>query len=85
MHSLPGEAMDLKWEDIQWSCTLNELVVKDIEMFFSASDSTDKAVAPATAKFTPWLKSAFSSLTGFRNGRPDSRAVKKNKYVHYIE
>lgn len=73
---LPGEQVVWKWEDIQSSCTLNELLVNAIlTMFFSARYSAGKAVEPATAKFTPWPKSAVSSLYGFRRGRPDSSAV----------
>lgn len=73
---LLGEQVVWKWEDIQSSWTLNELFVAPIlSMLFSARNSADIAVDPATAKFTPCLNSAFSSLYGFRRGRSHSIAV----------
>lgn len=60
--------MELKCDHIQSSCTLRELLVRGLTIFLSARDSTGNAVAPATAKFTPWLKSASLFKYGFRRG-----------------
>lgn len=55
---LPPSQVELKWVDIQSSCTPRELVVTGDRMFWSARVSTGNAVEPATAKSTPCLKSA---------------------------
>lgn len=55
------------------SCSLSELTVKGMEKLRGPNrPAGSMAVAPATAKFTPWSKLLFFPRYGFRNGRPMS-------------
>lgn len=53
-----------------WSWTSRELLVWGMVTPLSASAVAPRAVAPATAKLTPCVKSAALSRYGLRRGRP---------------
>ena len=50
-------------------------------MFLAFNASSDRAVAPATAKFTPCLKFTWAFLQGSRYGRPNAVAVKQSSTI----
>lgn len=71
----PVPVVELKKVDIQSSCISRELLVNELITPLPARTDAGNAVAPATAKLTPLLKSESFFKYGFRNGRPASLAL----------